>query len=319
MEGRGSSVSRWLAVAGVGGALLLTAGGAGWMLADRGDGSRGDERAADALALSEFRDLPAMAYIQAPDSRSLLERLREEQSPEWLPGDRTVPPVSAAEFPEDLLDVTVDQRKEIFYRVLAPMMLLENERLRLDRAFIERVQERGVGALDPAEAKRFDALVERYRVDLDQDDPDFFPKLLRRVDQVPPGLALAQAANESGWGTSRFTREANNLFGEWTWQEDQGMLPRSRAEGATHFIRVFPSLDRSIRSYFFTLNVGHAYPEFREERAEMRRNGEALDSVELAGGLSAYSERGQAYVDEVRAMIRWNDLQEWDDLELQLD
>lgn len=267
--------------------------------------------------LADYRSgVPELRFVEAESSRDLLERLREEQGEGWLPEDGAVPPVTAPAFPEDLPEVTVQERKEVFFRVLAPVILVENAKVRADREFIRTVREEGTNGLGTGERDRLERLAEHYRVEEEFGSDAFFTRLLRRVDEVPPGMAAAQAANESGWGTSRFTREANNLFGEWTWRSGEGLVPSQRPEGATHYIRVFDTLDRSVRSYYFNLNVGHAYPEFRRQRLEMRENGEALDSIRLTGTLTAYSERGHGYVDEVRSMIRTNRLQEWDRLEL---
>ncbi len=117
---------------------------------------------------------------------------------------------------------------------------------------------------------------------------------------------LAQAANESAWGTSRFTRVANNLFGQWTWQAAHGIVPASRPEGERYLVRKFPSLRDSVRDYLYNLNVGHAYEGLRRLRHEMRRRGQPLDAAILAAGLSRYSGRGAAYVEEIRRIIRGN-------------
>ena len=99
---------------------------------------------------------------------------------------------------------------------------------------------------------------------------ELLPRLYRRIDVVPVGLVLAQAANESGWGTSRFSLEVNNLFGEWTYKARHGVLPQQRADGARHFVRSFGNLRASVRSYMHNINSGQAYAPLRELRARMR-------------------------------------------------
>ncbi|MCG5541293.1 MULTISPECIES: glucosaminidase domain-containing protein [unclassified Halorhodospira] len=248
--------------------------------------------------------VPELTFIEADSSEVLLERLREHGGEQWPP-DEVVPAVTAGSFPEDLDEVDVQTRKEVFFRILTPIVLAENARLREARAFVVEAGARR-DELDGAAGERLEALAEHYRVDLDDDDA--IEVLLHRLDEIPPDMALAQAANESGWGTSRFTRQANNLFGEWTWTQEEGLVPERRGEGESHRIRVFPSLQRSVRSYYFTLNVGHAYDDLRDLRAEMRDEARELDGEALSAGLTAYSERGQAYVEEVRSMIRFNEL-----------
>ncbi|MFO7857402.1 MAG: glucosaminidase domain-containing protein, partial [Ectothiorhodospiraceae bacterium] len=127
---------------------------------------------------------------------------------------------------------------------------------------------------------------------------------------VPPSMAMAQAANESGWGRSRFAKEANNLFGVWTWDPEHGLRPERRAEGASHFVRVFPDLRASVRNYLYTINIGSAYEPLRQRRAEFRDRGKGVSGIQLSQGLERYSERGAAYVEEIQGMIRSNGLDE---------
>jgi Bax protein len=141
-------------------------------------------------------------------------------------------------------------------------------------------------------------------------------RLLRRVDEVPVALALAQAAIESGWGTSRFVHQANNLFGHWTYRHDRGLVPREREAGKTHRVRIFTTLRSSVQAYLHNLNTGRAYRHLRLLRAILRENDQPLDGEHLAAGLLHYSERGQAYVDEVRTLIRSNHLTHFETVRL---
>src|SRR5690606_13043522 len=120
----------------------------------------------------------------------------------------------------------------------------------------------------------------------------------------------------SGWGRSRFAREANNLFGMWTWDERQGIRPKERAKNARYFVRVFDSLRASVGNYLHTINIGPAYEELRELRAGQRARGEPLDALALAAGLGNYSARGEKYVEEIRAIIKYNGLHELPPLRL---
>lgn len=143
--------------------------------------------------------------------------------------------------------------------------------------------------------------------------PDRLDLLLRRVDTVPVSLAMAQAAIESGWGTSRFALHGNAIFGQWTTAEGKGLVPSAREEGKTHKVRSFNRLSDSVSAYLLNLNTHPAYAEFREMRQEARRRGETPDGQMLAGGLEAYSEKGGEYVELLRNMIRVNRLGAFDD------
>jgi len=236
-----------------------------------------------------------------------LETLFERHGYHWPPADG-VPPLLVRRLPSGMEALEVERRKALFFRTLLPLVLLENHRLRSDRKFLKEALAQPPARWRPETRDRLAELMARYRVQGDSTDPAVQERLLRRVDEVPPALALAQAANESGWGTSRFAREANNLFGVWTWDERKGLMPRARAEGATHYVRVYPDLQAAVRAYLHTLNVVEAYRTLRQRRLEMRRTGAPLDSLLLAGALERYSARGADYVAELRAMIRGNGL-----------
>ena len=131
---------------------------------------------------------------------------------------------------------------------------------------------------------------------------------LYKLDVIPAGLALGQAAYESGYGTSRFAAEGNALFGQWTFG-GKGLIPeQQRGELGDHRIAAFDWPFDSVRGYFINLSSHPAYEDFRKLRAELRRDGKPLDSLTLAEGLIRYSERGQAYVNTLKSIIRVNNL-----------
>lgn len=247
------------------------------------------------------------------DSAQALANLFDEAGYAWAPNG-PVPRLALQQLPSDMADLTVDGRKALFFASIAPLVLAENERIRQERARLEQLLSRR--ARSPAEQAEFEALADRYRVSGDLAAAQTQQSLLQRVDTIPLGLALAQAAKESGWGTSRFVQQGRNLFGVWTWDESQGMVPASRTDGATHLVRAFPDLQASVRNYLHTLNTGAAYAPLRRVRAELRATGEPLDPVLLANGLAQYSERGEAYVEEVRAMVVNNGLHQLGELTL---
>lgn len=248
----------------------------------------------------------AMTTIAVP-TVAVLEAVFDAQGYGWPP-QAPVPTIALAAIPDDFGSLVPATRKATFLRMLLPIVLAENDLLRAERRFLEESFARG--ALDAAvePGRSVAALARRYRVAGDLDDPATREVLLRRVDALPTALVLAQAAHESGWGTSRFAREANNLFGIWTWDSDEGVVPERRRVGMRHRVRVYDDLRASVHSYLRNLNVGHAYTELRKQRAARRAAGLPPDAHALADTLGAYSERGEVYVGEIHSMIEANDL-----------
>jgi uncharacterized FlgJ-related protein len=142
---------------------------------------------------------------------------------------------------------------------------------------------------------------------------DAFAELLMRVDIVPPSLALAQAASESGWGTSRFAAQGNSLFGQWTWGKGLKPAEQRTSKLGDYRIEAFDSTGQAAYSYALNLNTGRAYHDLRLKRADLRRRNLRISGTVLAETLLHYSERGQAYVDELKALIRNNRLDGSDD------
>ena len=131
-------------------------------------------------------------------------------------------------------------------------------------------------------------------------------KLLERVDMIAPELALAQSANETAWGQSRFAQQGNNFFGQWCYKKGCGIVPANRSQGATHEVAQFNNVNESVRSYIKNINTGRAYTSLRKIRGNNRAAGKSPDAIAQAGGLVNYSARGENYVSEIRSMIRVN-------------
>lgn len=232
-------------------------------------------------------------------------------------GSSGVPRLYLASMPHDLGDVPdVARRKEVFFRAVLPLILQANAEIREDRRRLWNIHYRKQfhKPVSAADRRWLAELAERYET-----APHEIEELLRRIDVIPPSLALAQAAEESGWGTSRFVREGNALFGQWTFGGDGHLIPVARAPGRNHRIMAFPTLLDSVRAYTLNLNTHRAYREFRELRASYREQGRPLSGVVLAGKLNRYSERGAEYVRGVRAMIATNGLQAFDQARLRGD
>ena len=228
-------------------------------------------------------------------------------------GKGVVPRLYIKRFPHDLSDVAeVKDRKAVFFRTLLPLVLKVNEDLRAERRRLWSQHSRLRLGEKPGAVDRLWLIVMAERYKVRRGDVD---ALLARVDVVPPSLALAQAAEESGWGTSRFAKEGNALFGQWTWT-GKGIAPLSRDEGKTHKIRAFSSLLESVRAYTLNLNTHRAYRNLRAARADMRATGNAFDGHALAGYLDRYSERGLSYVDALRTIMNANRLDRFDEAKL---
>lgn len=195
-------------------------------------------------------------------------------------------------------ELRIAEKKRQFFGTLRPVVEAENAKILELRSEIEAARNAGEspGWLRDTAA---DYGVQWSGVE--------WRNLLRRVDAVPLTLALAQAANESSWGQSRFAQEGNNLFGQWCFEEGCGLVPEGRPEGASYEVRSFDSINESVRSYLRNINTHIAYRDLRVKRAKARRNeGRLASGVDLAGGLGSYSERGDDYIDEIRATIRIN-------------
>ncbi len=254
-----------------------------------------------------------LEQVQVRDAREL-RRLFADLDYAWPPAPGpSIPRIAVDPLPEDFTwPSNIEHKKRMFFKVLMPLALAENARVLRQREALEAaisVFARGEAIDEDHPAwQRIAVMARDYQLDGEPGDPALHAALRLRVDVVPVELMLAQAANESGWGDSRFAREGNNLFGLWTYQPGNGIVPASRPEGETYAVRRYDTLRESVRSHIFNLNIGHAYEDLRAMRAAMRESGEELDAMALAGGLERYSIRGQEYIDEIRAIIRFNDL-----------
>jgi len=231
----------------------------------------------------------------------LLDPVREG----WAP----VPRIFLAGLPSDLADIAADEaRKTMFMQAALPLVLLVNESILAERHRVQWLWDkaRDGGSLTQSETRWLDTTVRRYRAKAGD-----FEDLLRRVDIIPPSLALAQGAVESGWGTSRAAREDNALFGQMTWIKG-AIRADGTQEEPTYIVQPFDDLLECVQAYARNLNSHPAYAEFRERRAAMRALGQAPDGYRLAITLDRYSERGWPYLAEVRLTIRANRLTQLD-------
>lgn len=205
----------------------------------------------------------------------------------------------------------IDVRKAAFFEFLAGYVEAENATIRAKREELLPMWEvvKSNQPLSSTERARLQAIAADYRLgEADLSERDLVRELVRRVDVLPASLVLAQAANESGWGMSRFAREGNNIFGQWCFDEGCGLVPERRGGDASHEVRAFASVEASVKAYFRNINTHRSYEDLRVLREAMRMQDLPLDSMVLARGLTGYSERGQAYVTELQDIIRINQL-----------
>jgi Bax protein len=253
-------------------------------------------------------DLSQSALNQADESTTLGEkpRLAPFHPPHVSLGDSNLySPPDFSVYP------TVQQRKQAFYDYLLPKIHQANDEVLLERAWLlqladDLVEGREPGDLDDREISRMER---RYRIRSPKTNlMARLSVLIEHVDTVPASLVLAQAAKESGWGTSRFATQGNNFFGIWCFTRGCGLRPLDRDDGLTHEVGTFDSVADGVRYYIRTINSHSAYGDLRALRARVRRANERPAGEALASGLSRYSERGIAYVREIQSMIRYNQL-----------
>lgn len=264
----------------------------------------------------ETHPLPDLVPVPTPTSGMVAEaftRLGYDLRA-VLDGGGEVPRVLLVSMPADLADIPeTPARKALFLQAVLPLVLQVNDEIQADRNRLSniRLQLQLGKRVSAADRLWLAVMAERYGVEGDDLD-----ELVRRVDVIPPSLALAQAAEESGWGSSRFVREGNALFGQWTFAKDGHLVPLERDDGKDHRVKAFESLIDSVRAYALNLNTHRAYRAFRAQRAVLRAGGSPLDGRKLASHLARYSQRGPEYVRTIRNLIAGNGLSALDDARL---
>ena len=200
------------------------------------------------------------------------------------------------------------KKKEFFIQIVLPLIIKENNNIRLDRKTLFSIINKSNNS--DAEKKWLVKKYKQYGVSSRD-----LSTLKIRMDEIPVSLAIAQAAKETGWGTSRFAQEGNALFGQWTWS-GEGLKPKDAEEGKGHKVMKFNILQASVRAYQRNLNTHSTYKFFRKARAEMRDAGEQLDSIVLSKYLNKYAETGNQYVEVLQKIIKQNKLKDFDDAKL---
>ena len=201
----------------------------------------------------------------------------------------------------------VDEKKSAFSGFMLPLINEANREIRAERTLIKDLPLELEGKT-PGTLKR---LVEKYRIPEGTREAQI-RALLKQVNEIPPSLAMAQAANESAWGTSRFAREANNLYGEWCFVKGCGLVPKRRSSGSQHEVASFVRPFRSVQSYMLNINRHESYAGLRSLRNQQIAEQGYATGLVLAAGLENYSERGDEYIKEIRSMISVNDFDRFD-------
>ena len=218
-------------------------------------------------------------------------------------------PVEIGKLPYELKEIqSVKKRKEFFIQIVLPLILEENNKILLDRKKLFAILKKNNNSKSDNDwlNKKF----KQYGVS----NKDI-TTLKRRMDIIPPSMAIAQAAKETGWGTSRFALEGNALFGQWTYT-DKGIKPAAADAGSTHKVMMFNVLKSSVRAYTRNLNTHKSYREMRYIRAIQRDNSNKLNSLELVDYLNRYAETGKEYTVTLKKIIEQNKLMDFDDVKI---
>ena len=221
--------------------------------------------------------------------------------------------------PKKMNEINTVDKKNIFISILLPIALRGNELVLEEREFIK-------DAISSNDLSQIEYFSKRYKIK-DYKKINFAKlsvkqveeiksKLLIKVNKIPISMILAQAIIESGWGSSRFAKEGNALFGEWTWQKGIGIKPQEKLD-ANYSVKNFSNISASLNSYILNLNRHEAYNEMRNYRNKKYRNGDPITGYEAANFLSGYAEIGYQYVTKVKDMIKFNKLERFENLVLE--
>ena len=222
---------------------------------------------------------------------------------------KLVKPIYFTQFPKDLDELQNTRlKKETFIKIVLPLIVAENERILADRKKLERVSKKK--KTSDLEKQWLRQKLLEYKVKKGN-----MEELLQRIDIIPTSIALAQAAKESGWGTSRFALEGNAIFGQWTWS-GQGIAPLNRESNKNHKILKFPILRASVKAYQNNLNTHKSYIKFREKRSDMRDKNKDISGLDLTHTLGNYAQTGAEYIKILNQIIRQNRLTDFEPVRL---
>ncbi len=208
----------------------------------------------------------------------------------------------------------LDTNKKVFVKTVLPIIINENQNILMTRSFVENLKNKleTFRTLENKEIRTLNDIAKNYNIKYrEKHKLDLVNEILSNVDVIPNSIVLAQAAIESGWGSSRFAKEHNALFGEYTYDTEKGVIPLDRDTGKTHLIKSFNSLDSSVNSYFNNINSHYAYREFRNIRKIMRDKNNFSDVNLLVEKLETYAADSN-YVNTIRSVIEKNNFKLFD-------
>ena len=244
-------------------------------------------------------------------SASTIEQLFKDTNYSLSEVRRTkkVKPIRLSLLPNEMKSIeSSGKRKNLFIKIILPLVLEENNRIIIDRKKLFSILNKNKNSKD--EIKWLNQKFKQYGV-LNKD----LATLKVRMDIIPVSLAIAQAAKETGWGTSRFAIEGNALFGQWTWS-GEGIKPAGADNNATYKVMKFNVLKASVRAYQRNLNTHSSYKKFRFVRAQLRDDNKKLDSLKLAEYLDNYAQTGTEYTKVLKQIIQQNQLKDFDEVKL---
>ena len=222
---------------------------------------------------------------------------------------KLVKPIDIGLLPNEIKNIeNTKKRKNMFIQIILPLIVKENNKIRIDRKRLFTLLNKNSNT--NIEKKWLEKKYKQYGVR--QND---LPTLKVRMDEIPVSLAIAQAAKETGWGTSRFALKGNALFGQWTWS-GEGLKPKNAEQGKDHKVMKFHSLQLSVRAYLRNLNTHSSYKNLRKARTELRNKNKPLDSLILSKYLDKYAETGNQYIEVLQKIIEQNNLKDFDEARL---
>jgi len=222
---------------------------------------------------------------------------------------KLVKPIDIGLLPNEIKNIaSTKKRKEMFIKIVLPLIVKENNKIRIDRKRLFMILNKNSNT--DIEKKWLQKKYKQYGVR--QND---LSTLKVRMDEIPVSLAIAQAAKETGWGTSRFALKGNALFGQWTWS-GEGLKPKNAEEGKDHKVMKFHSLQLSVRAYLRNLNTHSSYRNLRKARTDLRNKNKTLDSLILSKYLDKYAETGNQYIEVLQKIIEQNNLKDFDEARL---
>jgi len=257
---------------------------------------------------SEYSDRQILGFGNNISARTIISLFEEENyNLKDIRQGKAVDPVFLSKLPTGIANIdNIGDRKKLFIKVILPLVIYENNKILEDRNYLNQISSEK--SLSEQETVWLNKKLKEYKVKAGD-----IEELKKRMDVIPPSLAIAQAAYETGWGTSRFAMEGNSLYGARTWKKGKGIVPNGRGEEQKFEVLSFKIIRASISSYKKNLNTHQSYNEFRKARAIQRKEKNRVFGLELSQYLNKYSEIGDVYVQRLKKIIEQNSLTDFDE------